>query len=155
MRGIFTSGNNIAAVAIKLATQCRWYHCGALTDDGVVYEARFAKGVIKSDLDEFKSRGHYLIIDYDVDDVTAATDFLESQVGKKYDYTGLYGYLTMDRDWQKPDSWYCSELLSAALDNGGTPVVSKLVGGVSPRDLITYPADIVESSVPWIQDLVR
>lgn len=42
-------------------------------------------------------------------------DFLHAQVGKPYDKTAIWGF-ALDRDWREQDSWFCSELQSAALE---------------------------------------
>lgn len=44
--------------------------------------------------------------------------FLHDQLGKAYDATGLVGNFIVDRDWRTPDSWWCSELHGAALEQG-------------------------------------
>ena len=45
-------------------------------------------------------------------------DFLLSQEGKPYDLTGIFGFVA-DRNWDEPDSWFCSELVAAALSKCG------------------------------------
>jgi hypothetical protein len=42
--------------------------------------------------------------------------FINSQIGKKYDYRAILGFV-FARDWRERDSWICSELVSAALEN--------------------------------------
>lgn len=44
--------------------------------------------------------------------------FLESQLSKPYDKGAIWGFAT-GRDWREPDSWMCSELQSAALEQSG------------------------------------
>jgi hypothetical protein len=45
-------------------------------------------------------------------------DFLLAQVGKPYDIAAIWGF-ALDRDWRNPDSWICSELQAAALEQVG------------------------------------
>jgi uncharacterized protein YycO len=77
--------------------------------------------------------------------------FLRSQLGKPYDKKAILGFL-LNRDWREPDSWICSELMSAAMEaadilpKGGlylaankiTPVacalIASAVGGVVQDD---------------------
>lgn len=64
-------------------------------------------------------------------------DFLKSQEGKPYDTTGILGFV-VDRNWQEEDSWFCSELVAAALEHCGYfdyPLAA-------PSNKIT-PADLV------------
>lgn len=44
--------------------------------------------------------------------------FLRSQLGKPYDWPAIAGFVT-GRDWREPDSWICSELQAAALEEAG------------------------------------
>lgn len=44
--------------------------------------------------------------------------FLIAQLGKPYDETAIIG-LALDRDWRNPESWYCVELILAALESAG------------------------------------
>jgi uncharacterized protein YycO len=41
--------------------------------------------------------------------------FLHKQIGKPYDRIGILGWVT-GRSWRDDDSWYCSELQTAALE---------------------------------------
>ena len=43
-------------------------------------------------------------------------DFVKAQVGKPYDKLGIVGFL-VGRDWREPSSWFCSELVAAALES--------------------------------------
>lgn len=44
--------------------------------------------------------------------------YMRSQIGKPYDHTGILAFV-VGRDWQSPDSWFCSELVAAALEQCG------------------------------------
>ncbi len=41
--------------------------------------------------------------------------FLYAQLGKPYDSTAIWGFVS-GRDWRAQDSWFCSELQTAALE---------------------------------------
>ena len=45
-------------------------------------------------------------------------DFLDSQLGKPYDKSAIWGIATggRERDWRADDSWICSELITVALE---------------------------------------
>jgi len=49
-----------------------------------------------------------------------AVAFLESQLGKKYDWMALVA-LPFGRNWQSPFKWFCSELVAKALVMTGQP----------------------------------
>jgi len=59
-------------------------------------------------------------IAYSVKDAQAGRNFLDNQLGKKYDLTGVLGIsLAPDRDWSEDDSLFCYELGAGALKAAG------------------------------------
>jgi hypothetical protein len=44
--------------------------------------------------------------------------FLGLQIGKPYDTTAITAFI-FSRDWREDDSWFCSELVMAALEKAG------------------------------------
>lgn len=57
--------------------------------------------------------------------------FLRAQLGKPYDMTAIAAFV-FDRDWRQADSWFCSELVAAALEE-----CSYLPKLISPTNRIT------------------
>jgi len=45
-------------------------------------------------------------------------DFCRDQIGKPYDFWGILAF-AFNRNWRDDDSWFCSELISAALEYSG------------------------------------
>lgn len=66
--------------------------------------------------------GEYAIVEMPCRDAQAIIDTARSQLGKKYDWTGLVGIAIHSRNWQEEDSWWCSELIAWAFDKGGNPL---------------------------------
>ena len=65
----------------------------------------------------------------------AAIAAARSQIGKPYDWTGLFGFLS-GRDWQKVNRWFCSELATWAIAQGGTRLFRlEAQSRVTPGDL--------------------
>lgn len=65
----------------------------------------------------------------------AFTAFLKEQLGKPYDHTAIWGFAA-GRDWRQDDSWFCSELQTAALEIAGIlPVVCTPTNKVTPATL--------------------
>jgi hypothetical protein len=73
-------------------------------------------------------------------------NFLRDQLGKPYDTEAVLG-LGVGRDWRNADSWFCSELIAAALEVCGyLPKLSAADNHVSPRDLLLVLSGLV--SIP-------
>jgi uncharacterized protein YycO len=64
--------------------------------------------------------------------------FLRRQVGKPYDYSAILG-LPFRRDWHHVEQWFCSELVAAAFEQAGSPLVRELTSRITPRDLMLSP----------------
>lgn len=64
-------------------------------------------------------------------------NFLEDQIGKPYDVTAILAF-PMQRDWREPDSWFCSELQAAALEQCKffPRPLSSPANEITPRDLL-------------------
>jgi len=132
MQLIFCTDNKPLSKIIRTLTSCKWHHVGVVFD-GYVIESRFM-GVVKTPIDNFKLRGAYTIVDCPVKDEDKALEFALCQIGKKYDIAGLLSF-PFRTQWQDPAKWYCSELVAAISEAGGTSLVRPNLKGVTPRDL--------------------
>lgn len=135
MKIIFNRNKSFASFLIRLLTASRWHHCGVCFDDRAVYEASGIHGVRVTTLDEFKSRGEYQIVDINLPDEQSAFLWVRSQLGKKYDWSGIFSIIFQRKNWQKEDKWYCSEFAAKASEIGGLKLIRDGVNGVTPRDL--------------------
>lgn len=64
-------------------------------------------------------------------------DFLYAQRYKPYDSTAIWGFVN-GRDWREDDSWFCSELQTAALEHAGViPQLYTPFNKISPVSLCT------------------
>ena len=63
--------------------------------------------------------------------------FLKGQVGKPYDSSAIEAFV-FDRSWRKPDSWFCSELIAAALEDSRffPHKLSTPANRITPADLL-------------------
>lgn len=66
-------------------------------------------------------------------------DYAHSQIGKPYDWSAIYGIAT-HRNYQESDKWICSELIAAAFERAGLPLLNgKDSNRFSPRDIYISP----------------
>lgn len=133
----FCRSSTIVGLLIQLATFSRWNHV-ALEINGTIYEADMIYGVRKLPLAPFKRMWtETRAVEVDVPNMLALYEFMEAQLGKKYDFTAILA-LPFRRDWQDPEKWYCSEYLAGGLRKGGVPVaVREDAHRVKPNDLWT------------------
>ena len=136
---VFMRSNLIGSKFIRFMTWSQYSHVGVLLPDGNVVEARYPEGVIMRRLDlAVEHATDYEIVKIPVKNPKAVYDFMKDHLGKKYDLSGLFAFLTK-RDWQNLDKWFCSELVASALKAGGCPVAREDASRVTPDDIFNYP----------------
>jgi uncharacterized protein YycO len=63
--------------------------------------------------------------------------YLQTQIGKPYDHSAILGF-ALNRDWREADSWFCSELVAAALEQAGyfSFALAAPANKITPADLL-------------------
>jgi hypothetical protein len=96
-------------------------HCEALLPEGGVIGSWFRGGVqikpVGYDVGAF-SHEMFLDLDMTADETGDFISFLKSQLGKPYDALAIVAFAA-GRDWQCPDSWFCSEFVAAGMVAAG------------------------------------
>lgn len=93
-------------------------YIGSMGDGGVMARDQYY------DVDGFSDAPNFLremFVDVEVtpDQAAIFEAFLESQVGKPYDYLAVLAFFWPSRDWEEFDHWDCAELIGAALGECG------------------------------------
>ena len=122
------------SMGIEFFTRSKWSHSAIVIkydddDDGafILYEAWGFKGVVKIEghtLHEVLSKNHRPItmVDlYTIDLCYPRIDFLDKQVGKKYDWSLINKFVTR-RPAMENDKWICSELVGEFCNRSGNPL---------------------------------
>lgn len=115
--------------AIDWFTQSRYSHAGALLkgQDGELLELGSRVGNDGAKAPGVQTRpanyakfSRTLVLRFTVSAYQESQfwDFLTRQIDKPYDKEAIAG-LVVGRDWHKPDAWFCSELIAAALEYAG------------------------------------
>lgn len=116
---MYSRSNTIGSWLIRLWTFSKWSHVAVLVDGFSVIDSTAKYGGVRITSKEFfKSTHEFEVYDIELPDEEAAITFLFSQIGKKYDWTSIFGMI-FQRNWQEDDKWFCSELLEAACVKGG------------------------------------
>ena len=137
----FVTGNTPVSIGIRTFEYGFWAsHAEAMMPDGTLLGAHIDGGVMARpqdyDKDQF-TREMYVSLPTPSGVADEFHSFLRSQLGKPYDVESIAG-LVAQRDWQKPDSWFCSELQAAALCHCGyfPAHLATEFNHVTPRDLL-------------------
>lgn len=113
MRLLFCRGHGFMAALIRWQTWGRYSHV-AIEIAGWVYEAVPFKGVRKTPAAKFNwDHVDIFVADGYHEEYTLA--FLESQLGKPYDYLGVMRFLPRWKEGIFSERWFCSELFYIAV----------------------------------------
>ena len=131
----FVGTNSLAGRVIKWGTMSDIDHAqfvladgrrlGAMPGQGVAYGPPPAAGAT--------------VERHKIDAPQSVIDFAVEQLGKPYDWGAVLAIgarITLNRDWRETDRWFCSELVAAAFEAGGVPLVhARDLAVITPRDL--------------------
>jgi len=134
----FSRGTGVAGWAVRSYTWSRFAHVGFLLAPGIVLDAAPGSGV---SVREQPALDGDALFRADVPDavVDAAVTWARNQVGARYDYIGVLG-LGLHRNWRDESHWWCSELVAAAFEHAGHPLLNaKFLSRISPQDLLLSP----------------
>lgn len=115
-------------------------HVEALMPDGALLGAHAQGGVEarSHDYDKLEfTQELYVSLPATPAQTDAFHSFLRAQVGKPYDFLAIAG-IALQRDWQKENSWFCSELVASALCHCGVfpSHLATEFNHVTPRDVL-------------------
>lgn len=104
----FHSKDTLISILIRFITQGKFNHV-SIRIGKYVYEADMGKGVIKTLYSKWDNSSVVECITVKTKHEKKVVKFLNEQVGKKYDITGVLSFLLI---FSKPKvgMWYCSEL---------------------------------------------
>lgn len=143
-----TAPSNPLSWAIRVRTWSRWSHV-ALVDGDSVIEAVALKGVVRTPLWRRQAVDpRWAISALPCRDPSAVIEAATTQLGKPYDYTAVAG-LGLRRVWKDADSWFCSELVAWAFDQGGSPLFrTESMRRVTPENLwMLRPAEMLSQDL--------
>jgi uncharacterized protein YycO len=134
------SGKGISSNIIKLGTFSEWSHVDLVTPDYQFLGARIDGGVQvrKPGYDIPYKTQCFVDVPLNAAQEQRLWDFANAQVGKPYDWTAILG-IAFRRDWREDDAWFCSELVAAAFEQAGRPLLQGLLNRITPRDISISP----------------
>jgi hypothetical protein len=136
----FVLGTGISSQAIAWFSAGVFSHVDAVLSDGTLLGARSDKAdgisgvAVRKPFYERWKRRVVMSLTVEPQKETLFNQFLDRQIGKPYDNTAIWGFVA-GRNWREEDSWFCSELLTAALE---TATIFPTL--YTPRDKVTPAA---------------
>ncbi len=140
VRVLFTRRHHPGSLAIRAFTWSVWSHVDLVDERGaapLLIGAVAPEGVVVQPLAErLAHASRAALVEFQVHDRNAVLDAAASQLGTPFDWLGCAGIALRGRDWQEPDSWFCSELIAWAFGVAGEPLFrEEMVGRVTPQHL--------------------
>ena len=110
---VLCKNHSIGSWFLRFVMGSRWSHSAVYdVERGLVYDTTLLQGgcKVRPAAEFFKHYPYHVGRPCEVADekVEIARNWLEAQVGKRYDWTALVGFV-FRRNWQEDDSWFCSE----------------------------------------------
>lgn len=149
VRVLLTRRSVIGSLLIRAFTWSQWSHAEIIDGDQVI-GANLLQGVVLTPLAHRLSISSYAaVVEFPCLNPQAVIDAARTQLGSDYDYFGLLGLVTHQRDWQSQESWFCSELVAWAFTAAGFPLFrDDLVARITPQDIWKIEAPAKKSSRP-------
>ena len=96
---------------IEIGTLSSFSHVAIVDPDNkdMIFEATMLHGVVHRPREALKNK-KIISVSLPINNVLNVIRFLSNQVGKKYDWGGLFGGIFRTKQWNDTNSWYCSEL---------------------------------------------
>jgi uncharacterized protein YycO len=133
MKVLVARNNRPGSWLIRLVTMGKWSHAALLLPNWLVIDTTLTTGVRASPVMAWiRDYPTHEVIDVDLPDEEKAINFARAQLSKPYDWTAIFGML-LQRNWQDQDSWFCSELVEAALSAGGRKRFRDDVSRITPH----------------------
>lgn len=132
MKLILCTKPGLSSAFLRLVMWSKWSH-SAILDEGLVIDTTLWQGGVRVHKAEefFAKYPAHEVRDIEVDE-TPARYWLHAQIGKSYDWTALVSFV-VQRDWQEPDAWFCSELTEAMISMFGKPRFRASAQRITPR----------------------
>ena len=136
-------GTSIISRLIQFRTWSPYSHASWIGDNGAEIEAWHKGGVVcHPDWGHIHTPGTEIdLFEVKMSDLqrSVITDFLRTQLGKKYDFGAILGFLTRCGK-ERLGKWFCSELVFCAFQEAGIDLLCRIEPHkVSPGRLSTSP----------------
>jgi len=127
--------DKIIASLIKWKTKSEYFHVEMIIKNKWISTNPTANTVYIHDLLPLNDHYDYFNINIHGAKVNKMLKFAESQVGKKYDWKGIFLSQAVDFNIDNKNKWFCSEFVAEMLKIGGYNTNNKPSNQYSPEDI--------------------
>lgn len=144
-RILLFKGRGFISAAIRWQTRSEYSHAAFLLPCGRILEAWQGSGVRIKWISDWCDVDVFGVHDMTPEQWAVAISFARAQIGKKYDYRGVFRFLSR-RKVPADDRWFCSELVAKSLEVAGVQLfrhkdASEISPGMIALSPLTYDAD--------------
>ena len=140
-RILLFKGRGFVSKLIKWQTNGVYSHAAIQRPDGRIVEAWHnpAKVRLRGNLTDWRDVEAYSVVGMSEDQWQTTLAWLDKQIGKKYDFGGVFRFVTRWRKKQD-EKWFCSELVFQAIKESGVDLLARIqCSQVSPTVLSFSP----------------
>jgi len=138
-------GRGWVSDAIRWQTDSEYSHTAIGLPDGSIIEAWQGSGfellMMRGKVQKKFLTDKSTITEFEVEQTPEQTakiiEFLEAQVGKPYNYSGIVRFITRS-DLDPRDSWFCSELVFAAFQYAGINLFERVKAVKIPPGMLAW-----------------
>ena len=144
---MFTNSKTPMSPLIRAVTWSDFSHCVVLIDDDTIIHSDF-HGVRIEPIKELQNRSrNWMIVEYECERPNDVIEACKTQLGKPYDFTGLFGIILRDIDLQDDSKWWCSELPVYGFDVSGQPKFNvDFMHRITPQHWLMLPHKVIMKS---------
>ena len=120
MIAVLTRSRSLSSLAIRARLGEPWSHALVPASPVRCIDATFKAGGVRSRpmVDAMAHASARMYLHLPLDREREAQDWLESQVGKGYDWRAIWGFAGGSREWNDDFAWFCFELVAGAVELG-------------------------------------
>lgn len=148
IRMMFTNSKTPMSPLIRAVTWSDFSHCVVLIDDDTIIHSDF-HGVRIEPIKDLQNRSkNWMIVEYECERPNDVIEACKSQLGKPYDFTGLFGIILRDVDLQDDSKWWCSEFPVYAFDVTKQPKFNvEFMHRITPQHWLMLPHIVIQRSI--------
>ncbi len=149
MKVVFYQENDLLGKIIKFFTRGIYVHCSVILPDNTVIDAKPFNGVIKHNClnDTIKKDAILTIFDVQTtpEQDIIIVDFLNKQVGKKYDWWSVFGFIlyTTEEGRKNYNKWFCSELIFATFNKVNISLLERAEAWKMTPTTLSYSSKLI------------